>query len=156
MWLPKNERQLLQGYYVTIGEIGREEEFTSEKLLYFIKSSASPNLPPQGTKEYIEKYKDWLKEWNRVLIAIKLLEERGLIISSHDPDIFIRTYRETGLNSRLTFSLTLKGYDLGRKYNSWFSRTGLWFAEYKDHWFWLLIGFLGGIIGALIVNWLSK
>jgi len=26
----------------------------------------------------------------------------------------------------------------------------------KDHWFWLIVSFLGGIIGALIVNWLLK
>jgi len=51
--------------------------------------------------------------------------------------------------------LTLEGHDLAAKYDNWFSRTGLWFAEYKDHWIWLLTGFLGGIIGALVVEWLK-
>jgi hypothetical protein len=56
----------------------------------------------------------------------------------------------------ITLRLTIKGYDLGRKYNSFWIRSGLWFAEYKHHWIWLIVGFLGGIIGALLVNWLSN
>ena len=56
----------------------------------------------------------------------------------------------------LRVSLTLEGNRLGKVYNgSWWGRSGLWFAEYKDHWFWLILGFLGGIIGALLVKWLS-
>jgi hypothetical protein len=80
----------------------------------------------------------------RIQIANSTLDKRNLIaLMPSQGDAF-------------TLSLTLTGYDLGRKYNSWWSRSGLWFAEYKDHWFWLILGFLGGIIGALIVNWLSK
>jgi len=53
--------------------------------------------------------------------------------------------------------LTPEGMRLGQKYNSsWVVWSGLWFAEYKDHWFWLILSFLGGIIGALLVNWLSS
>jgi hypothetical protein len=63
------------------------------------------------------------------------------------------------LNKELKYqiTLTIAGYDLGRKYNDhWWVWSHLWFTEYKDHWFWLILSFLGGIVGALIVNWLSK
>jgi hypothetical protein len=52
--------------------------------------------------------------------------------------------------------LKLEGYDLGRKYSSWWTRSGLCFAEYKNHWIWIIISFLGGVLGALLINWLSK
>ena len=59
--------------------------------------------------------------------------------------------------SGVGITLYQQGHDLGKKYNSsWLVWSGLWFAEYKDHWFWLILGFLGGIIGAVLVNWLSK
>jgi len=53
-------------------------------------------------------------------------------------------------------NLTLKGLDLGRKYDSFWIRSGLRFKEYKDHWIWLIVSFLGGIIGGLLISWLSK
>lgn len=155
MWLPKDERKLLQRYYVTIGEVGKRHEFPLETLIGFIKSSTLPKLTHPDSQQYVNKDETWHKEWSRVITANKALEERGLIIGSHDNDIFIRTTKEAGPNPRLTFSLTITGYDLGRKYNSWWSQSGLWFAEYKDHWFWLIVGFLGGIIGGLFINWLS-
>ncbi|MFZ0034500.1 MAG: hypothetical protein WAK60_05875 [Sedimentisphaerales bacterium] len=156
MWLPKDERRLLQGYYVTIGKVDKQHEFSSENLMTFIKSSASPHLPPPGSPQYVKKYETWLKEWNRVSIANEALEKRGLITGS--PKIFVQgyTYEEAGSNPRLTFSLTISGYDLGRKYNSWFTRTGLWFAEYRHHWIWLIVSYIAGIISMLLVNWLSN
>jgi len=52
-------------------------------------------------------------------------------------------------------SLTPEGRRLGKIYNkSRFVWSSLWFAEYKDHWFWFILSFLGGIIGSLLVNWL--
>jgi len=59
-------------------------------------------------------------------------------------------------NEAVTVQLSLEGYDLGRKYSSWWTRSGLWFAEYKNHWIWLIVSFLGGIIGGLLINWMSK
>jgi hypothetical protein len=156
MWLPKDERKLLQGYYVTIGEVGEQHEFPLEKLMGFIKSSASVHLPPADDPQHAKKYNVCPKDWNRVITANKALEERRLITGSHDNDIFAHIYKEAGPNPRLTFSLTINGYDLGRKYSSWWTRSGLCFAEYRHHWIWLIVSFLGGIIGALLVNWLSN
>ena len=59
-------------------------------------------------------------------------------------------------NVHFGISPTLAGYDLGRKYNSWWSKSGLWFAEYKNHWIWLIVSYIAGIISMLLVNWLSK
>lgn len=63
---------------------------------------------------------------------------------------------ENMIGQTIILKLTLNGVDLANKYDNWFTRTGLWFAEYKDHWLWLILSFLGGILGALLVNWLSK
>jgi len=78
-----------------------------------------------------------------VATANKVLSERKFI-----------KYREAGISIEL--SLSIEGYDLGRKYSSWWTRSGLLFAEYKHHWIWIIISFLVGIIGALLVNWLSN
>ena len=81
---------------------------------------------------------------NQVIIASETLDRRKLII------LMPRQ------GDDITLELTLEGYDLGRKYSSWWTRSGLWFAEYKHHWIWLIVSFLGGIIGGLLINWLSK
>jgi len=57
MWLPKDERKLLQGYYVTIGEVNEQHEFPLENLMGFIKSSASDHLPHADDPQRAEKYK---------------------------------------------------------------------------------------------------
>ena len=54
-------------------------------------------------------------------------------------------------------SLTMEGHDLGRKYNCWWLRSNLWYAEYiKNHWIWVIISFFGGILSTLLLQWLSK
>jgi hypothetical protein len=156
MWLPKDERKLLQGFYITIGKVDVQHEFSLDNLMGFIESNASDRLPPIDDPQYAKRYKAWLKDRNRIITATKALEERKLIKVSHDNDIFARTYIEAGPHPRLTASLTITGYDLGRKYSSWFTRTGLWFAEYKHHWIWVIGSFVSGITATLFVLWLSK
>jgi hypothetical protein len=91
----------------------------------------------------VEHYMSWLKAKATIESVNNRLKERGLI----EP-------RECGTGS-YEVKLKLTGWDLGDKYNSWWSRNVLWFREYKDHWIWLIVSFWGGIIGALLVNWLS-
>jgi len=81
---------------------------------------------------------------NRIKTAGEMLKKRNLLDFLHDQGDALRA------------QLSLEGYDLGRKYASWWSRSGLWFAELKHHWFWVIVSFLLGIIAMLIVNWLSK
>jgi hypothetical protein len=49
-------------------------------------------------------------------------------------------------------TLTVDGYDLGRKYAKWFTRSGLWFEEYRNHWLWLIVAFFGGVAGARVLE----
>jgi hypothetical protein len=53
-------------------------------------------------------------------------------------------------------TLTVAGYDQGRKYSGWFSRSGEWFAEYRNHWIFIIVGFLAGILGGLFADVLKS
>lgn len=133
MWLPKNERKLLAYYFREIGKHDESRTFGDNNDMKALGWNER-----KSNADYDKLYID------RVWVADDTLEKRGYI---------------GGLNRDImqkTLSLTLEGYDLGRKYNSWWIRSGLWFAEYKYHWIWVIVSFLGGIIGALLVNWLSN
>lgn len=54
--------------------------------------------------------------------------------------------------------LTERGTELGRIYSgSWWGKSGLWYREHiKDHWISLVLGLLGGVLGALLVKWLCN
>ncbi|MHC4119082.1 MAG: hypothetical protein ACYSWO_16435 [Planctomycetota bacterium] len=81
---------------------------------------------------------------NRVKIASRTLKKRDLLAFLNDQA------------DAITVQLSIEGYDLGRRCNSWCDRNVLWFREYKDHWIWIIISFLGGVVGALLVNWLTR
>lgn len=134
MWLPKDERKLLSLYYKKIGEPRRSQLINESDLI----NTLSPKCGAKGSKGVPQYAKCKL----RLSTANRILSEREFI-----------EYREAG--EAVDLSLSIKGYDLGRKYYSWWSRSGEWFKEYKDHWIWLIVGFVGGVIGALLVNWLS-
>ena len=133
IWLPKDERKLLKYYYGEEEERGETLRFSMHKL--------ADVLGFKGNNESALKAGEYP---NRVLNTNNNLKERGLInyFNYEHPNIDVK--------------LSLKGWDLGRKYNSCLIKSGLWFAEYKHHWIWLIVSFLGGIIGALLVNWLSN
>jgi hypothetical protein len=155
MWLPRDERRLLHGYYVTIGEVGKQHEFSLDDLLRFIKSNESSHCTP--SQDSVERVKAYYKDRERIIIANNTLAERGLI--THAPQVFVSGYTYEG--ARLTLSLTIIGYDLGRKYNSWWLFIKLWYEHYiKNHPIILLIvsliSYIAGIISMLLVNWLSK
>ena len=166
MWLQKDERRLLEGYYLKIGDVDKEIWFDTTLWIPVMKSKPSEvkdnagkvkshfnggatksnkqgDFDPQTMKVAAHQA---IQDKTRLDVANKKLEQRPLIkIHKHQSEVGVAS-----------ISLTLTGYDLGRKYNSWWTRSGLWFAEYKDHWFWLIVSFLGGIIGALLVGWLSN
>jgi len=168
MWLQRDERHLLMGYYVKIGEVEKQEWFempnwnpvlTSLRVkhiarkvkAYYEKTTKQSN---RDNKDDIERCKKEVKKHielsNRLRIANAALENRKLVkIRKHE-----------SLSDVKGISLTIEGYDLGRKYSEWFTRTGLLFAEYRNHWIILIVGFLGGIMGgtlvALLVEWLKN
>jgi len=99
------------------------------------------------TRFYISALEKLLKGPNpreRAKMASKILERRNLIPFFHNH------------GDALTVQLSLEGYDLGRKYSSWFAHSGLLVAEYRHHWIWLIGSFVAGIAGTLLVQWLSK
>jgi hypothetical protein len=152
MWLPKDERRLLFYWYLAIGRMDQEESFELRELVHCLickdikelierrqKKKSKPTNIVQAVDEYID-------ERNRVEVAITALQQRGLII--------LKEY--SGELQIKSVCLTLQGFDLGKKYSSWWTRSGLWFAEYKNHWIWLIGSFVSGIFATLFVLWLSK
>jgi DNA-binding HxlR family transcriptional regulator len=79
--------------------------------------------------------------------ANKMLEARGLIkLREHQSEVNV-----------VGITLTLEGYNLGNKYDSPWQWSNLWFIEnVRNHWISFIIGFLAGIFGPRLVNWLSK
>jgi hypothetical protein len=160
MWLPKDERRLLSGFYQLIGEIGKDRPYHESNLMpllgrhpnfdevteYGKSSSTSVGLK---TKEDLEALKSGIKpaieQKARVEKANKMLVARGMIT--------IRPHQhEYGV---ILIGLTLEGYDLGRRYRSRLERSGLWFERHRNHWVWLLVSFVGGILGTLLTQWLT-
>ena len=142
MWLPKDERKVLRKYYNYLQNTQEYERFESLSRRVHI---ATCNLINRG---FLHEIKEGGTEHNQALAAFCAKDSIQL-------NTFLADYENDIECTNITLSLTLEGYDLGSKYNNWFSRTGLWFTEYKNHWIWLIISFFGGIIGALIVDWLK-
>ena len=134
MWLPKDERKLLTLYFRTIGNPAEQEtfkDFSDMKVLGWKQRKSN--------KDYDQVY------MNRVWCADDILKKRGFL-GSLTRDSFEKT-----------LSLTIEGYDLGRKYDSLWQWSNLWYAEHiKNHWIWHIIAYIAGIISMLILNWLSK
>jgi hypothetical protein len=165
MWLPREERQLLVFYAVydadlsgnpmslsvdelqevtakrrCAGQIAQCVTRVKKKKNELNQGAAANPQDGQGPSRHMQ----WLHAKGVIESANKRLQERGLIDLQE---------RGTG---HYDVTITLAGWDLGRKYNSWWDGTGLWFREYKDHWIWLIVSFAGGVLGALAVNWLSS
>jgi hypothetical protein len=156
MWLPKEERDLLAYYYKKIGKSNEWKAFYAEELTnaigYFkrirrIVCRVMCWLKDKGVVKSI-KFNDGPVE--KVQAANERLQERGFI------ELRVSDLAGDEIKYGHEAKLTLQGWDIGRKYNCFFTRSGLWFAEYKNHWLWFILCFLGGIIGAVLVNWLSK
>ena len=152
MWLPKDERVLLAHYYNWIGQPSIEQHFRNSQLVELLtlkKRWEIKELQRKRGKDFkkiMQEQSLYGERINRLSIANKTLSERDLITLQpylHDPDVIVVT-------------LGLKGYDLGRKYSHWWTRSGLWFAEYKHHWIWVIVAFVGGIVATVLAQWLSK
>lgn len=160
MWLPKDERRLLSYCYRRINKVETSRHF---KMTDLVKALGKKQVRPPKTKREII-----LDSYDTIEIVNDLLSQRGLITWENLDPGSISVLRElpktsgalswsenTNVNFRIT--LTLTGYALGRKYNSWWLCSNLWYTEYiKNHWIWLVIAFLGGILSTLLVNWLTS
>jgi hypothetical protein len=154
MWLPKEERDLLAYYYKKIKKPNEWYTFDPWQNPFEL-------IDAIGYFRLVRRIGRKVKYWFRIKILNSLkadneprsdkewavnerLQERGLIeLGRREID-------------KIPVKLSLQGWDLGRKYHCLLVRSGLWFKEYKDHWVWLIVAFIGGIFGALIINTLSK
>ena len=155
MWLPKDERRLLTAYYRLIGDIEEQKVYRISELCRLFDRRFDPasiheygKSPSDDASETddIEKVKQEIKaliaRMSRIKKANRLLTERGLVtVQNHQSE-----------HDVIVVALTVEGYDLGRRYSRWIERTGLWFQEYRNHWVWLVVAFLGGILGSLVLD----
>ena len=141
MWLPKDERHLLQGYWHNFDDINVEETFSEFDLIPLL-SNPKAEIGSGDEEATPKTVKSAIANKHRVWKANKLLNERKLIKLQEN----IRDAKTC------TVSLTCEGFDLGSKYSSPWERSGLWFASHKDHWIWLLGSFIGGILGGVITS----
>jgi len=162
MWLSKDERRLLSYYYRQINKVDTGQKFEMGELIKTLVKKEKSGL--QKTKREII-----LQTYSTLENVNTLLRQRGLIEWANlDPESIRAAYsfdhpdsqelfEDTKVN--LFITLTIKGYDLGRQYSCWFTRSGLWFAEYKHHWILLIMAFVGGIaatkIADFVIEWLS-
>ena len=144
MWLPKDERYLLQGYWRYLKEINVEHTFSKFDLIPLLSSPKNWRKidNQEDTKTAPKAVKTAMDNMFRIWNANERLRERNLINlqeNQHD-------------GKMCTISLTLFGYDLARKYSKFLDRSGLWFAAYKDHWIRHLFTFIGGILVGVITK----
>jgi hypothetical protein len=134
MWLPKDERETLAFYYqkTAAGSTAYSYKEPTELISYLSNKTKLTKAPPI-TSQAADQMTCFLM--NSGLIKIDIIP----------------------LSAARMVRLTPEGIRLGQKYNSWWSRSNLWYEEHlKNHWIWLIISFIGGIIIGLLVNWLSS
>jgi hypothetical protein len=162
MWLSKEERRLIEGYAAKIGRPGNTQQFKLGAITLFIMVSRPSKITEQIptyfesedategresiNKDPAEQVHEYIDNLARIEVAHTLLMERGLIsFERHEQDLNV-----------VRITLTVTGYDLGRKYATFFSRSGEWFEEYRNHWMFLFVGFFGGVLGALLIDVLKN
>ena len=156
MWLPKDERRLLTGYYHAIGTIDHDAVYHLSSLGPALNTyrpcklhqcGDEPESPiPEGRDRINEFLNAHVDVITRSRCANERLAARGLIQITNQADS----------SNVIVVSLTVAGYDLGRRYASGWDRTGLCFAEYKDHWITLVVSILAAVVTSLIIHLLTK
>jgi hypothetical protein len=179
MWLPRDERHVLLAYYVNIFDLDdrnvascleKPKWFHSSDWTYVLKlpqwvpiaslclvRKRAKRIQAYGDRGGSPSKGDILSKRGRKIIEQTIQSQKRLEIANahlRDRKLIEITPHKSEPGVAGVF-LTPEGCDLGRKYNSWFDRSSLWFREYKDHWVWLIVSFLGGVLGTLLVQRLS-
>ena len=106
---------------------------TVNKIPEYEDEEKKTNLDFEALKKAIPIH---IRGRRRVALANKHLAERGLIqLTEGQPE-----------PNLVVVSVTLAGYDLGRRYASVLDCTGIWFEEYRNHWLWLIAACIGGVL----------
>jgi len=115
------------------------------KVLHYLYSKDGSAGLGSPRRRSLADFQTICSDKNSAEAAASILNERKLVI-----------LRETDEpKGHIDIGLRVEGYDLARQYSHWFTRSGLWFREHKDHWIWLIVSFLGGVLASLVVQWLS-
>ncbi len=158
MWLTKDERRLLAGYFRQIGRIGTEKTYRITDLCDLLKfrghrkkiAEYGDSETPCDNSGDVESLKRKIASYvhcdNRIRRGNELLAERGLItLTSHQHE-----------RNVVVIGLTLGGFDLGRRYSNFLESSGLCFQEYKNHWIWLIAAFFGGTLGVKLIDFIAS
>lgn len=161
MWLTEKERRLLRICYLALSSL----EGKLEKILEFKTYPANALIKTFSEKEYINAQNllvdevkppqsdilegDPVKKMKVFIGQMALLQHTFELLSTRG---FIEWEEKT---EHYKISLSIRAFDLGRQYSNKWDTSWLWFKEYKDHWIWLIISFIGGVLGAIFVNVLS-
>lgn len=106
----------------------------------------------------------------RAYTATRILIERGLVyeITEHsgshnehaeylcsrivgdkvDLSNLLSSPAESDAGQEIVLKFTLSGRDLARKYANLFLWSGLWWAEYRRHWVWVILAYVFGLLSA--------
>jgi hypothetical protein len=180
MWLPRDERHILLAYYVNIFDLKDRNaaRYVRKPKLFVADDWASVLEVPQwmpvispllvqrqakkvtsyGEGSMPESGDDIISRNGRAKVVRTIeLQKRLEVANAHlEARRLLSMHPHESASEVKGVFLTVEGCDLGRRYASWFDRGGLWFREHKDHWLWLIISFAGGVLGALVVQWLSR
>lgn len=129
-WLPKDERKLLAFYFRDLSEACFRKKYTNNSMGVV---KANRNLSQRHLID-LQEYKDmsgvfFTGEWAERDLAEFLLDRK-----------------DTGGSYTTAVELTLSGWDLGRKYNNFFDRIGLWCTAKEHQWLWVIIIFVAGYL----------
>jgi hypothetical protein len=128
MWLLKNERRLLRGYYLKIGKVEKEKWYQTTNWIPVMKS-VRVKRNAINVKEYLggsgnnytggNNVHQYNEDVQRLNEANDTLVHKGLIrIRPHQSETDVAA-----------ITLTQIGYELGQKYNSPWKRFRLWFTK---------------------------
>ena len=143
MLLPKDEKKTLLKYYNYLQDTQEYTRFVSLSKRAYISTR---NLIDRGLiHEIIEGGPEHVESLTASM-AKDSINLHNFLASSED-DIEC---------DNITLRLTLEGYDSGNKYNSWYYKTGgMWWAEYKGHWFWAIVGIVVAFLLGLLTGKLT-
>jgi hypothetical protein len=104
--------------------------------------ATDPPLDYESDQTPGSQVSEFIRAKRRLELALDVLARRQLLnVTTHQSSDGVRI-----------ISLTLAGYDLGRRLNSWWWRSGLWFEAHRYHWVMLILGIVGGVIGGLLLQ----
>jgi len=96
---------------------------------------------------------DYSEDQEKKIEARNRLRERGLIETEQNTKI------SEGISEMFNLPylrLTAHGKDIALIYSSRFKRSGLVYAELKNHWLLPIITFIMGVVAAIFVQWACK